>query len=56
MLTQECKIPKWKKEQDTIQKQSFDDAFKSLGMRQKFSKTKKKKKVAKEVVREKVNS
>ncbi len=52
MQTQDYKIPKWKKKKDAIKKQSFDDAFESLGARQEFYAAKKKK----EMVCEEVNS
>lgn len=55
MLTQDCKIPKWKKKKNEIKKQSFDDAFEYLGARQEFFKAKKKK-VVKEMACEELNS
>ena len=57
MQKENYKIPKWKEKQNEVRKQSFDDAFESLGMRKEFLKAKKKKKTAKKVVQEEnVNS
>lgn len=56
MESQECKIPKWKREQNEVKKQSFDDAFESLGTRLEFHIERKKKVKAKKAVGEKVNS
>lgn len=54
MESLECKIPKWKKKKNEIQKQSFDDAFESLGTRQEFHKAKEEKETIKDVAKEKV--
>lgn len=55
MESQKNKIPKWKKKQNDIRKQSFDDAFESLGTRQEFFKAKKKMAIAKKVICEEVS-